>query len=85
MKFYEIPAAGGFQICDYQAVMDEFQTGRMTVSFRSLEELAEKTDYYLTHESERLELTRAIQHQVLADELYTTRLQRLLDSLTSWI
>ena len=38
MKFYEVPAAGGFQICDWQPLMDSTGLGRQTIACRSLPE-----------------------------------------------
>lgn len=81
MKFFEIPASGGFQLCDYQAVMDTFPAGKLMVSYDSLDDLCNKVEYYLSHNKERLELAKEIHQLVITQELYTQRLKRLLRKL----
>lgn len=74
MKYYEIPAAGGFQICDWQPLLEETALGRQTVACRSLAEFAEKTHYYLTHEQERRQQVAATSQTVFTTEDYPSRL-----------
>jgi hypothetical protein len=77
MKFYEIPAAGGFQICDWQALLEETTLGRQTVACRSHAEFAEKIHYYLGHEQERRQLVEATSQTVFTTEDYQPRLAGL--------
>lgn len=77
MKFYEIPAAGGFQISDWQPLLEETTLGRQTVACRSLAEFADKTHYYLAHEQERRQLARAASQTVFATEDYPSKLAEL--------
>jgi spore maturation protein CgeB len=79
MKYYEIPAAGGFQICDWQPLMDSTDPGRQTVACRSLPEFADKVNYFLAHESERRETVVANSQAVFATPDYQARLAELLD------
>jgi hypothetical protein len=79
MKHYEIPAAGGFQICNWQPLLEETALGRQTIACRSLAEFAEKIDYYLAHEQERRQLATAASHTVFATEDYTARLAGLFN------
>lgn len=55
MKFYEIPAAGGFQICDWQEELQRSPLG-MTPSYRSKEELLEKIRFYQNNPAARSEI-----------------------------
>jgi len=78
MKFYEIPAAGGFQICDWQPLMNSTDLGRQTVACRSPREFAGQVHYYLAHERERQQITEANTQAVFSTADYQTRLDDLL-------
>ena len=77
MKFYEIPAAGGFQICDWQPLLDETPLGKQTVACRSFSEFVEKINDYLAHEQQRRQLIKAASESVFTTEDYTSRLAGL--------
>ena len=81
MKFYEIPAAGGFQICDWQAVMEETPLGTRTTSCKNLPEYAEKIRYYLDHEETRKEAARIASNTVYTTASYPEMLGTLFNSL----
>jgi hypothetical protein len=81
MKFFEIPAAGGFQICDWQAVMEETALGIQTVSCRSPAEFADKIAHYLAFPQERQGIAERTAAMAYANETYTARFGRLLESL----
>ena len=77
MKFYEIPAAGGFQICDWQPLLEETALGKQTVACRSFAEIAEKINHYLAHEQQRQQLIKAASESVFTTEDYISRLAGL--------
>lgn len=53
-RCFEIPAAGGFQICRYAlGIEDSFQPGIEIVVYSDILELYELVEYYLNRESER--------------------------------
>ena len=79
MKFYEIPAAGGFQICNWQPLLEETSLGRQTVACRSPAEFAEKTHYYLAHEQERRQLVKAASQTVFTTEDYPSKLAEIFN------
>jgi len=81
MKYYEIPAAGGFQLCDWQTALETSAHGRHTVACRSPAEFAEKIAYFLAHPEERRELARAARETVLETAAYAPRLAALLQDL----
>lgn len=81
MKFYEIPAAGGFQLCNWQAAMDETKLGRQTISCRDMPEFAEKIQYYLAHEPVRRQISALTAETVYATASYPERLASLFNSL----
>jgi hypothetical protein len=78
MKYFEIPAAGGFQICDWQPVMAASDPGGHTVACRSLEEFAQQVKYYLAHEQQRQKIMSANSRLILATADYQARLEDLV-------
>jgi spore maturation protein CgeB len=78
MKYYEIPAAGGFQICDWQPLMDPTGTGLYAVTCRSPREFAEQINYYLANERERRNIAATTAQAVFAAADYQSRLETLL-------
>lgn len=82
MKFYEIPAAGGFQICDWQAVMEETAVGIQTVSCRSAAEFADRIAHYLACPQERQHLGEQTSAMAYAHETYLDRFRKLMEDLT---
>lgn len=69
-RIYDIMACGGFCLSNYQPEMDElFTVGKDIETFHSVEELLDKTDYYLNHEDVRLRI--AINGYRLIQEKHT--------------
>jgi hypothetical protein len=79
MKYYEIPAAGGFQICDWQPLMDAADAPGQTVACRSPREFAGQVKYYLAHEQQRRRIVAANSQAVFATADYQMRLDELLE------
>jgi spore maturation protein CgeB len=82
MKFYEIPAAGGFQICDWQPALQDTALGRLTTACRSPQEYLERIRHALQHPEERSALAARAHGEVLANETYETRFTNLLKQLS---
>jgi hypothetical protein len=81
MKFYEIPAAGGFQICDRQPVMEETALGTATISCRTPAEFADNISRYLACPQERQRIGDQTTALVFECEDYLTRFGKLMGSL----
>ncbi len=80
-RVLEIIACQGFLITNYQEdLAAEFEEDREIVMYRSLDELMEKTEYYLHHDSERTEIIRAGYEKVMREYNYATKLRRMLDA-----
>ena len=59
-RFYEIPGSGNFLFCGYDDEFNEqLQEDVHCVYYRDINDMCSKIDYYLTHEKEREEITRA--------------------------
>ena len=81
MKFYEIPAAHGFQVCDWQPALEATPMGRYISACRSLPDFAQAIEYYLAHDQERGQLAAAANRAVFATASYPQQLAQLLHSL----
>lgn len=80
-RVLEIIACQGFVITNYQEdLAAEFEEDKEIVMYRSLEELLEKTEYYLQHDSERTEIIRAGYEKVIREYNYATKLRKMLDA-----
>jgi hypothetical protein len=81
MKFFEIPAVGGFQICDWQPEIDRLQLGNLVATFRDGDDLVDKVRFYLSRDTLRREMSRRFQAAVFEEFRYDIRLGRLLADL----
>ncbi len=74
IRVYDILACGGFLLTEYRPCLEEeFSIGRDLETFRTPEELSEKVDYYLRHDSERTRIARNGQEKVLKHYTYVQR------------
>lgn len=82
MRFFEIPVAGGLQLCSYSPeVTDVFTDREHVLYFKDEEELEQQIGYALAHKKEMDELRSTVQQLVLQQHLYTSRAQAILDNL----
>lgn len=64
-RILDILACGGFCLTNYQAEIPMyFEDGKELVMYESMEDLLQKTEYYLSHEEERTAIARAGQRKV---------------------
>jgi len=79
LRIFDVPAAGGFLLSDYQPDMEElFDIHSELAVYRSAEELKDKTRYYLNHPAERENLVRKAASRVRQQHVLPMRLQHLL-------
>lgn len=79
-RIMDITAAGGFVLSSYcLETADLFEEDKEIVMFRSPEELMEKVDYYLRHDTERERIAAAGRKKTLSCYTYEKKLQRLMD------
>lgn len=77
-RVFDCPAAGGFLLTDNQRDMGEFfDPDREAVVYGSLEELRDKTAYYLRRPDERAAIVRAARRRILAEHTHAHRLRGL--------
>jgi len=78
LRVLEIMSCQGFVLTNYQEdLAAEFVEGKEIVMYHSLEELLEKTAYYLEHEDERQQIARAGYEKVLRDYNYAVKLSEI--------
>lgn len=79
LRVFDIMACEGFVLSNYQPELAEFfQAGIEFDYYTSIEELIEKTDYYLNHEKERNEIAHNAFEKVEKKYSYMIRLSKLL-------
>ncbi len=79
-RVFEIAAAGGFQLCDPCIGLEQyFDTETEIPVYRSLDELREKINWYLSHEDERIEAARLAHERAINEHTYIARAQSMLD------
>ncbi len=80
-RVFDIPACGGFMLCDYR---DELKTLFPEIweriSFKTVKEMKEKTQYFLDNETERLDLAYEL-NQLISPQTYKNRMKKLTDQL----
>ena len=79
LRVFEIMAAGGFVLTNYQPELDNlFVIGEELEVFHSFEEMEDKAAYYLSHEKERLQITLRGYQRVREQYSYEKQTARIL-------
>lgn len=79
LRIFDILGCGGFVLTNFQQEIPElFVPGEDLVIYESLEDLAEKCAYYLSHESERTEIAHNGYQKAAATHNYYIRLEQML-------
>lgn len=80
LRTYEAAGCGAFQIVDWKPCLPlYFEPEVEIVTFKSLDELKEKVDYYLAHDDERQAIADRAYVRAHREHTYERRLQRLLE------
>ena len=80
-RVFDCMASGIFTISEYKKDFDSLFTDNEAITFKSIAELKDKTEYYLKNENERKELTQRARETVL--KKYT--LETLVKNITGQI
>lgn len=79
-RIMEIMGAGGFMLTNYCVeTLELFEENKEIVTFKTPEELVEKTAYYLEHDKEREQIAEAGRRKVLQCYTYEKKLKQLMD------
>ncbi len=83
-RTFEIAASKAFQLVDMRESLSEFfDIGKEIETFKSLNELRKKIDYYLSHPEERFEIAEAGYRRVVENHTYEIRLEEMIDFIMS--
>ncbi|MCR4746475.1 MAG: glycosyltransferase [Lachnospiraceae bacterium] len=78
-RIFDVMGAGGFMLSNYQSeIEDLFLIGEEIETFKNIEELNEKTEYYLRHEQEREKIAAKGQEKVLKLHSYKNRFNEII-------
>lgn len=84
LRIWDVLGSGGFLLTNYQAEIPYyFKEGEDLVCFDGIEDLKEKTAYYLAHEEERLAVARSGYEKVKEQHSYVTRIAAMLEIIRS--
>lgn len=79
LRVFDILGCGGFLLTNFQQEIPElFVPGEDLIIYESLEDLAEKCSYYLSHESERIEIAHNGFQKAASQHTYYIRLEQML-------
>ena len=79
LRIFDILGCGGFVLTNYQPELANYFTPGVDLDFYgSEEELLQKTEFYLTHEKDRVEIARNGYETVQKYHNYPTRLLKML-------
>ncbi len=80
LRCLDIMAGGGFLLSNYQPELAEyFENGKEVIMYESMEDLAEKAEYYLIHDDERKEIARNGQLKTLEHFSYEKQLNKIFE------
>lgn len=82
LRIFDIMSVGGFVMSNYQEEIPElFEEGKEIVTFKTPEELIDKTDYYLSHDKARTQIGINGYKKVKACYTYEHQLNKIISIL----
>jgi spore maturation protein CgeB len=81
-RFFEIPCAGGFQLCDdYFEVYKYYKRDSAISTFSTKDDLLKKIHYYLKNEEEREEIAQAGYERTMEEYTWNKRFENLFKAI----
>ncbi len=77
-RVLDVAAVGGFLLTDWKEGLKEITSVHEQLSYRTVDELKNKIDYYLTHDAERLEIAAQLHHDVKQKRTYDHAVEVML-------
>lgn len=82
LRVFDILSSGGFLLTDYrEEICRQFENGVDLVIFDGFQDLTDKTEYYLSHPKERMQIAKNGQKKVQQLHRYDTRLAKILQTI----
>ncbi|MGB5443609.1 MAG: glycosyltransferase [Gammaproteobacteria bacterium] len=82
-RVIDIASCGGFLLTDWKSDLRKLTTVCDEISYRSIDELNEKIEYYLTHERERLEIATQLHEDISSKCNYAAIMGAILCKINS--
>ena len=80
LRIWDALGSGGFLLTNFQSELPQyFKNDTDLVWFLSIEEMADKAQYYLSHDTEREKIAAAGLENVMKNHTYISRIQRILE------
>ncbi len=81
-RYFDVPLCGGFLLSEWQdAVADHFDPESEVATFTSIEELQDKSRYYLRHPAARDRIVEKARRRVESEHLIEHRITTILDTV----
>lgn len=80
-RVFEIAAAKGFQIVDYRSDIDNYFNEDEIVTFKNINELREKIEYFLKYSEKRNSYIEKAYNKVKDKHTYETRMKEMLEKI----
>lgn len=80
MRVFETLSTGSFLLTNWIPTLGNiFEDGKHLVTYKTLNEMVEKTRYYLEHEEERERIAQAGHEEFMSKHTYKHRVEKILD------
>lgn len=77
MKFYEIPAVGGFQICEWQEELESSGLSEKIICYKNVDELLHLISFYLKNDQLRCKVANEFSNYVIENLSYKTNFSNI--------
>lgn len=81
-RVLDVAAVGGFLLTDWKENLKEITSVHEQISYRTVDELKEKIEYYLQHESERHAIAEQLQRDVIGRNGYRLPVTRVMEVMS---
>jgi spore maturation protein CgeB len=81
-RVMDVAAVGGFLLTDWKDDLREITSVCELISYRTIDELKNKIDYFLSHDAERLEIAAQLHHDVKQKCTYDHTVETILGVVT---
>ena len=76
-RTFEMGLSGTLMLCEHSPYLERYDPGRECITFESLEDCAEKAQWYLSHESERVRIVTRYYERTLREHMWEHRFDAL--------
>lgn len=85
-RMYELPCNGVMQLCDNQIWLAKiFDLWKEVVWYKNINDAIQKIEYYLSHESERIEIAKSGYKKAINNYRYRDSLETMLHMSLNWV